>query len=127
MVKQMKPVFETTQLEHHFSDPELLDLSKKNASAVHERNALEEQKKQIVNEFKAKLDHQESLVNLTSQKISNGYEYRDYKCLLLIFRPKASEKDLYREHVDGEPIGRPSKTLPMTQSDFQTRMKGVEA
>lgn len=125
MKKQMKPVFETTQLEHHFSDAELLDLSKKNASAVHERNALEEQKKQIVNEFKAKLDHQESLVNLTSQKISNGYEYRDYKCLV-IFRPKASEKDLYQDYTEeGEPIGSPVKTLPMSQSDFQITMQEV--
>ena len=59
MVKQMKPVFQTTKLQHQFSDDEKVKISRSCSSAVQAKNALEEDKKQIVSEFKSKITMEE--------------------------------------------------------------------
>jgi hypothetical protein len=99
-------------IRYSFSREEIEQKSKQLADEVGERVRLVEEKKSTVSQYKAKIDQKESVINLLSSHISNGYEIKSVECIV--------EKDFARKVKNYFYEGVLYDTVPMTQADFQT-------
>lgn len=80
-VKKPNPIRkENYNFQYNFSQEELHEKSKELARACNERVKLEEQKKSVTSDFKAKIDSKSAEVNILSGHISNGYEWLTKTC-----------------------------------------------
>lgn len=83
-------------LQHNFSQDEMLQLSKELAIANQEMDRLDEQRKSVTSDFKAKIDHQKSVIGVYSSKVNNGYEFRIVECEVEYHKPKKGNKTISR-------------------------------
>lgn len=75
------------------------ELEEKARQLAHEcqrRGDTEDQKKQVVSEFKAKLDAITATINQLSGHINNGFEYRDVDCEVRMHTPQVNTKTIVR-------------------------------
>ena len=96
------------KLKVQLTDPELLELGRKQSQAIQELRQAEDEKKSITNQLKAKCEGIASRITETSLLISNGYEYRTVMCDTTYDEPKPGLKTTRRldtnEVVNVEPM-----------------------
>lgn len=66
--------------KYEFNEEEKKEISKRLANENQNKQRLEDEKKAVVSNFKAKIDSAISQVNLLSSHIASGYEHRYFKC-----------------------------------------------
>lgn len=99
-----------------FTEEEKKEISKKLATENQNKQRLEEEKKAVASNFKAKIDTAISKVNLFASQVTNGYEHRTFKCFrYLNFAKKVRE---FYSIETGELI----QEEAFTQEDFQRRL-----
>ena len=71
---------EKIEVKHTSNHDELLEISKETAKKIRELKELEDEKKAINSQFKAKIDMVQADINLHSQWTNNGYKYKMVTC-----------------------------------------------
>jgi hypothetical protein len=100
-VKPVKPDHKLElQLRCQFIDKELLELGKKLAENSNLLEQQENEAKAVAKQLKAKCDQTAAKVQEISTKISNGYEYRNVRCVVKYDTPKAGQKTVTRLDTD---------------------------
>lgn len=75
---------ERTLLRHEYDDAELRRLAETLAHHVEQKAALEQEKKAIAADYKAKVDEESALITGLSSRISSGFEMTPTICIVLI-------------------------------------------
>ena len=83
-------------VKHQFSDAETLEMSRQLARSHQELSEIEEQKENVVADFKAQITAKEGSIADLSRRINNGYEYRTVDCELRFHQPEKGMKTLVR-------------------------------
>lgn len=106
---------ENYTFDYFFNDKELKEKSKQLANACEQRQALEDEKKAISSEFKAKLDAKNAEINIISGHVSTGKE-RIYKTCEVEYDYDNGNK-IFRYLINDElkEVGREK----MTAADYQ--------
>ncbi|HWL51329.1 MAG TPA: hypothetical protein VNQ90_02780 [Chthoniobacteraceae bacterium] len=86
---------ERKNLEYRFTNDELLGIAKKAAEEQTRLKSLEESKKMVMDEWKAKLSACQAEITNLSNKVSSGIEYRDYDCPVVYNEPRKGFKTCY--------------------------------
>lgn len=96
--KKPKPVIKKEKrfLRCQFSPEELLEVGKTLADATNALTGLEEDKKRVMSDFKAKLDAKQADITIASNKIATGYENRNVECEAHMNTPEPGKKTVYR-------------------------------
>lgn len=68
---------------YYFNQEELLDIGKNVGRKVQESKALEDQKKAVTSDFKARIDSVDAEINLMSTHLQTGFCHKDYECYLV--------------------------------------------
>ena len=84
------------------TDAEKLNYGKTSADKTGELAILEADKKQVVEDFKAKIAACEAERASLSAKLSNGYEYRQVTCVAYFDRPERGKKTILRSDTAEE-------------------------
>lgn len=105
---------ERQNLAYKFTEPELVILAKSAAEKQSQLKALEDGRKMVADEWKAKISACQSEITNLSNKISSGIEYRDYECPVKFDTPKKGYKSLYHPET-GELV----TTKEMTASEIR--------
>lgn len=71
---------ELRNIRYSFTPEEMSSKSRMLAEACSKKTQIEAEKKSVVSEFKAKIDAQDSQINLLSCHITNGFETRNVEC-----------------------------------------------
>lgn len=71
-------------------------MSKKLAYTCKARTEMEEAKKAMASDFKAKIDELAAQISLLSNHINNGWEFRPVDCVVTMNMPKDGMKTLFR-------------------------------
>ena len=66
--------------KYHFTDPELKTLSADLARNCAKLQEVEDEKKEMASNYKAKIDAATSAINSVARDINNGYEHRYFEC-----------------------------------------------
>jgi len=89
------------------TEVEIMSYSKNIARSCQDKKQTEDQKKEVVSDFTAKISRIDAEINELSRKISQGYEYREVECYWE-YQWDDGVKNLYRkdtlELVKSEPI-----------------------
>ena len=80
--KPKKPNTVQKQGKYKFNDADKRTLSSQLAEECIRVGTLEAEKKEVMSEFKAKIDAAEARVREVSQKVISGHEYRDFECII---------------------------------------------
>lgn len=104
-------------LEYRFSEDEIKDYSNTLARVTQEKIALENEKKAITSEFKAKIDTKVAEAETLARKITNKSEHRYIDCELHMNTPVAAKKRLVRKDT-GEIVWE----KPMTAEEMQLQL-----
>lgn len=91
-----KTVIEKRSLRYDFSAVEIHDLSLQLAKKNKEVVSLEEEKKAITSQFKSKIDEATASVNVLSEKVASGFEYREVDCDIIFHKPQQGKKTVVR-------------------------------
>jgi len=99
-------------IEHHFNDEELKELGMVVANAQKGKEDVEDEKKQIDKELKAKIDNFEAVVSANSTKIRHGYEERavevhvelNYETGEKVFKDATTDLEVRREPMDASDL-----------------------
>lgn len=83
-------------LPHKFTEQETGELAKKLATKIQASTSLDEEKKAVNSDFKARADMYVAEINLLSGKISNGFESRLTECELKYHFPNDGDKTITR-------------------------------
>lgn len=102
--------------KYEFDEEEKKEISKRLANENQSKQRLEEEKKAVVSNFKAKIDSAISQVNLLSSHIASGYEHRYFKCYKFLNFLKNVREYYYIEN--GELI----KEEPFSREDHQLKL-----
>lgn len=102
---------ELHDIKYQFTKEEIDLKSKQLAVACEDRSRLEDEKKEIMSNFKYKLDGKNSEINLLSNHINTGFEHKNVTCEVQMDY-KAGVKKYYWE-------GKLYDTIKMTASDYQ--------
>lgn len=86
----------TQKLRCVLSNEQKIDAGKELAEATNELKELEDDKAQIVSDFKAKITAIEARVGVLSNKLRSGYEFQDVPCELRFDTPEAGQKQIVR-------------------------------
>jgi len=70
----------TKKGKYVFTKEEKEEFASSLAEQCSQKSNIELEKKEVAGQFKAKIDRCNSEIQLLSQKITNGYEMRDYAC-----------------------------------------------
>lgn len=110
-----KPVIrkENFDFKYKFSPEELAEKSTQLAKACEERNSLEDQKKSVMSDFKAKIDQKAAEVNILSGHINAGYEYVTKTCTVQYDFDKGVKIYAYGDQIVGN--------VKMTPTDYQLK------
>lgn len=106
----------TITAEHKFTDAERLEIAAQLAEKISEKGRLEESKKNLTSQMKSEIDAAETEIELLSQKINTGKEFRDFFCRVE-FDYDAKVKNYY-DDLTGLFI----KKEAMTAHDLQTKL-----
>lgn len=110
---EKKPVIrkENFDFKYKFTPEELDQKSKQLAKACEDRNALEDQKKSVMSDFKAKIDQKAAEINILSGHINSGYEYVTKTCNVHYDFDKGIKTYAHGDQIVG--------TVKMVASDYQ--------
>ncbi len=97
-----------------FTDTELLAQGKTLAELSRQAGQLEEEKKRITDDYKAKLSGVEADISIFANNIRTGYEFRNVDCTEFLHDPRPSMKTVVRNDVN-ETVG----VFEMTQDELQ--------
>jgi len=105
-------------LKYAFTHDELhqkgVDLARMNSEML----SLDNEKKSIVADFKAKIEGKTAEIELVSNHINNGYEYRRIECEIRFNDPNAGFKTIVRKD-NGEVV----RKEPMTEDELQYELQ----
>jgi|GEM_PF-4558670 len=87
-----KIVIEKRSLRYDFSAVELHDLSLQLAKKNKEVVSLEEEKKAVTSQLAAKIKEADATVNILSEKVASGFEYREIECDVIFHKPQQGKK-----------------------------------
>lgn len=113
----MRPTKTERFLRCHFTDAELLAISKGMSQAVATRTQTENDKKRMVKEFDARIATYEAEIDLASEKVRSGYECRNVACSITYNQPKDGLKEIRRLDT-GELV----EVLQMQASEMQEEL-----
>lgn len=99
-------------LKYEFSAVEIHDMSLQLAAKTKERLSLEEEKKAVGSQFKARIDEVTATCNKLSNHVSDGFEYRDIDCRIEFHKPSQGRKSYVRLDT-----GKVALIEPMTNDD----------
>ena len=97
MDKFSVPTTEKRSLRYDFTAIEVHDLSLALASQTKEVNQLTEEKKSVVSQWTAKVNEAKATCNSLSFKVSDGFEYRDIECEVILNQPAQGKKTVIRK------------------------------
>lgn len=96
MSESIIPPTEKRSLRYDLKATEVHDLSLQLANKTKERLAMEEEKKSVTSQYKAKLDEITATCNKLSNQVVDGYEFREVDCAIEYHKPVAGKKILTR-------------------------------
>lgn len=123
-------------VRHNFTPDEKVQYGSELAQGYGTLRGIESEFEKVKAAFKSRTAEAESSIDRLSTNITNGFEYRDERCVLVLF-PKDSKKSYYlekeveaaaKEH--GEPGWvhcEPALTEAMTDEDFQANLLEAES
>ena len=111
-VKKLK-----SNLQYKFTTDELLAIGKELGEDTLKLRQLEDDRKMVADEWKAKISYAEGHVQSLSNKVSAGYEYRDIPCTITYDDPAVGEKTMRRDDT-GELV----KVMMMDESEKQEEL-----
>lgn len=112
----------TTQfLKYLFTETELKDKSTSLAQECRNLEEVENDKKQVMSDFKSKIDGHQASISKLSNHINNGYEYRQISCEVKMDTPIQGQKTIIRKDT-GEIV----KIEEMTQQEMQMELELTE-
>jgi hypothetical protein len=85
-----------SNLDYHFTQDELIALGKELGESQLKLRQLDDDRKMVADEWKAKISSAEAHINSLSNKVSSGYEYRDIECTVTLNAPINGEKTITR-------------------------------
>lgn len=91
------PTTEKRSLRYDFTAVEIHDLSLALASKTKEVTQLTEEKKSVVSQWTAKVNEAKATCNSLSFKVSDGFEYRDVECEVILNQPAQGRKTIIRK------------------------------
>lgn len=94
----------TRYLKYQFTETELRDKATQLARECRQNEEMEDEKKSVVSDFKAKIDGLQAKISLLSGHINNGYEYRNIECEVSLNTPVTGKKTITRTDT-GERVG----------------------
>lgn len=71
---------ENYNFQYTFTQEEIKEKSKQLAKSCEERNSLEDDKKSVMSDFKAKIDSKSAEINVLSNHINTGHEWLNKTC-----------------------------------------------
>lgn len=113
----MRPTKTERFLRCHFTDAELLTISKGMSQAVATRTQTENDKKRMAKEFDARIATYDAEIDLASEKVRSGYECRNVACSITYNQPKDGLKEIRRLDT-GELV----EVLQMQASEMQEEL-----
>jgi DUF1365 family protein len=108
------------ELPVKLTQTEMLDKAKELSRANQDIVSLESSMKSMASEFKSKIQGKEAEIDILSQAISNGYEYRPVECYW-DYDWKGGKKHLVRTDT-GESV----RVEDISQSERQGRLEDAE-
>jgi hypothetical protein len=105
-----------------FSGDEMLELGQRLAKATGDKERLESEKSQVVNQFAAQISARDAEIGDISRKISSGYEWRKIECATFFDHPKKGMATVFRLDTGEEITSR-----RMTYDELQLSMNLVLA
>jgi hypothetical protein len=118
----MKPTPEiskiTQLLRCQISDDEQIQSGKELADATNELTELENEKAQIVSDFKARMTAVEARVAVLGNKLRSGYEFRQVECSVTMDIPEPGQKQTVR--LDTKEV---VSTAAMTEDEKQRKLE----
>lgn len=73
-----------------------LELAQENKNNV----SLEDEKKAVMSQYKAKIDESQAKINRLSGLVTDGYEMRDVECEVTYHKPTKGKKTIVRKDTD---------------------------
>ncbi|HRE52261.1 MAG TPA: hypothetical protein PK339_12615 [Flavitalea sp.] len=107
-----KIVIEKRSLRYDFSAVELHDLSLQLAKKNKEVVSLEEEKKAVTSQLAAKIKEADATVNILSEKVASGFEYREIECDVIFHKPQQGKKTIVRRDTN-------KKTAVESMTDYE--------
>lgn len=104
-------------LKYQFTEPELKDKSTTLALECRNLEEVENEKKQVMSDFKSKVDGHQATISKLSNHINNGYEYRYIDCEIRMDTPLRGEKSIVRKDT-GDVV----KVEPMSPEEMQQEL-----
>lgn len=104
-------------LKYTFNAEELATIARSLALANQEAEAIEDEKKEAVANFKARIEAQETAISRYARLYANGYEYRNVECEDLLNNPGNGRKTIVRKDT-GEVV----RTIEMTPDERQEKL-----
>jgi hypothetical protein len=109
-------------LEYRFTSEELIDIGKELGEAIGSAVRLENDRKMVADEWKAKISAKEAEIATLGNKTSRGYEYRDLPCTVTFHDPAPTKKTTRRDD-NGEIVD----IRYMEESELQEELRFDEA
>lgn len=106
-----------SNLDYHFTEVELIALGKELGECQLNLRRLDDDRKMVADEWKAKISSAEGHINSLSNKVSSGYEYRDIECTVTMNTPHPGDKTVTRNDT-----GAMVKIMPMDESEKQDEL-----
>lgn len=106
-----------SNLQYAFTPDELIALGKELGESQIKLRQLDDDRKMVADEWKAKISSAEAHINSLSNKTSSGYEYRDIECTVTLDDPVAGDKTVRRN--DSNEI---VKIMPMEEFEKQQEL-----
>lgn len=120
--KKMK--VETLFLRTLFTPEELVDIAKQTAAKIRERTNLDNDRKRVAADFKAKMDTLDSELGKLSSDYDSGYEMRQIKCD--VFVDFVDNKKRWVRQDDGTTAQEKKLTMEDMQMEFPTNKDNGE-
>lgn len=118
----MRPTKTERYLRCHFTDAELLTISKEMSQNVAQKTQAENDKKRMAKEFDARIATMDAAIDLASEKVRSGYECRNVACSVTYNAPKPGMKEVRRDDTF-EVV----EIVQMTAGELQEELPFAEA
>lgn len=104
-------------LDYHFTPDELIAMGRELGERQLRLRKLDDDRKMVADEWKAKISAEENAVNNLANKVSSGYEYRDIECTVTFNVPGDGQKTITRNDT-----GSLVRTLDMEEHEKQEEL-----
>lgn len=109
---------EVCSIEYHFTPEEKEEKAKQLAVACQDKQAVEDKKKMVNSQFKAEIDSYSTKINLLSNHLSNGFEFKEVECDVILNFAKGV-REIYHK-------GKFYHEMPLTAADHQLELELTE-